>query len=391
VDRVSEETVTYKLLSNPTDPASSKYSFTMAILQGTEDSRAAIRFVNDIRRVFNGLGMGRNDGQDILNRRELVARMLRGTCLAAFNQAFDHALRAFRNTPVNPRNVAGGETEAQYNARVAARQTHPPMMATLAAGIHAIITDLTPNKALQTQKRWMRRHLRKTREMNVRSFAAHLLRINDEELPALPPNFDDTQKLQPDEMVDILINAVPKKWSAEMDRLDFDPWVAGWNDTVEFLVRMEQAAEHEGNDSTVKVDGNSNKSAKKPKTSSGNNNKGSGNSKTTGLKYCHFHGHNDSHDSNACRTLKKMAESTKEGKSQSKNKTWTRKDSNKTGSKDLATFIQKTIRKEMNAFSKKRKSDTLEEGELDNIDFAGLNFQDMDNLRIDSDDDSIDV
>lgn len=113
VDRISEETVTYKLRSNPADANSSKYSFTMAILQGTEDSRAGIRFVNDIRRVFTGLGMGRNDGQDIIDRRELVSRMLRGTCLAAFNQAFDASLAAFRAVPVAPR--AAGETEVQFN------------------------------------------------------------------------------------------------------------------------------------------------------------------------------------------------------------------------------------------------------------------------------------
>ena len=59
--------------------------------------------------------------------------------------------------------------------------------------------------------------------------------------------------------------------------------------------------------------------------------------------------------------------------------------------KDLAAFIAKTVRKELHAFSKKRKNDDMSEGELDQFDLSNFNYKDMDNLKIDSDDDSVSV
>ena len=44
--------------------------------------------------------------------------------------------------------------------------------------LRAVIIAMAPYKALQHQKRWMRRNLCKTRDMNVRAFATHLACIN---------------------------------------------------------------------------------------------------------------------------------------------------------------------------------------------------------------------
>ena len=395
VEKTEEETCTYKLLSNPTDANSSKYSFTMAVLDGTNDVRECIQFLKNMIRVFKGLGMGMNAGAEVEARANLTERMLRGTALAAFQKKYAlmkaEGLNAAQVTALNgvaPRDITAGETVAEYEARCQAAitgATYDVQNDDLVAAIRAIIVAIAPNKALQTQKRWMRRHLRKTRDLNVRAFATHLSRINDEELPVLPPKFDDSQKLQEDEMIDILTSACPKSWSAEMDRQDFDPLSKGWEETVAFLARQEQANEHEAADDTKTVSA-SNKSNKKSRKDKG------GSKSSSGLKFCHYHGENPTHDSNNCRTLKKMAESTKSGKSSGgKNKTWNRKaqeNQDKT-KKDLAAFIQKTIRKELNSFSKKkRKSDDVEEGELDAFDLAGFNYKDMGNLKISSDDDS---
>ena len=397
VTRVEEESCSYKLLSNPTKKDSAKYSFTMAVLEGTEDVRAAIQFYSDIHRVYRGLNMGNDPGNDQLLRAQLTERMLRGSALASFQKSFGDAtavgLAESQMLAVGSEAAQGAsETDEDYQLRLDAAKTHAtydPKPADLTMALCQIIMEMAPHKALQIQKRWMRRHLRKTREMKVRTFATHLARINDEELPLLPPRFDSAQKLSEDEMIDILVNACPKKWSSDMDRFDFDPLVEGWAKTVDFLSRQEQAAEHEGSNDVHVVETKS----KKPKTESS---KGKGGTKTTGLKHCHYHGWNPTHDSNNCRTLKALGdkEQKKEGSSkpgQFKNKTWKRQaDSGKDkAKKDLAAFVRKTIRAELNAFSKKRKSDDVEEGEIDAFDLSGFNYKDMDNLKIESDDDSV--
>ena len=369
-DRVSEESCSYKLRSVPTDADSSKYSFTMSVLEGSEETpaRAALTFYKDMHRVFDGLGMGANPGADIESRANLTTRMLRGNALAAFTKAYADAKALGLETAQQaaedaeaPQDVTNGETNAAYAARIATARnnaTYDAQRADINMGFHAIMLEMCPAKSLQRQKRWMRRHVRKTRDITVRNFASHLARINDEEIPLLPPRFDNTQKLADDEMLDILINACPKKWQSEMDRLDFDASASGWAATVDFLARQERAGEHDEDPSTQVVQ----ICAKKPKTqSSSDKGKGSGGGKSSGMKFCHYHGSNPTHDSNNCRTLKKMAESAKDGGG-SKNKSWSRKSDNakKDTKKDLAAFISKTVRKELHAFSKKRKNEDLQ-------------------------------
>ncbi len=84
-----------------------------------------------------------------------------------------------------------------------------------------------------------------------------------------------------------------------------------------------------------------------------------------------------------------------------KNKSWDRKaaekakEAKKQTMKELASFIKKTVRQELNAFhgtKRKADDDSPEEGELnacdeDGIDFAAFDYQDMNNLKISSDDD----
>ena len=394
-----EETCTFKLLSVPTVATSAKYSFTMNILDGTDDIRAAIQFYRDIMKVYAGLNMANTAGAASSARSDLAERMLRGTALSAYQKGMRDSMQAnlvaLRLTTVAALVKGATETDDEFAAR---RVTEGNAVryeihnVDVIAGIRAVITALTPNKALQRQKRWMRRNLRKTRDLTVRQFAAHLTRINDEELPFLPPNFASNQKLAEDEMIDILVTACPKKWSADGDRQNFDPLVSGWNATVEFLTRQETAAEDEGFEEVKPAASKSSKKAK-------NDSKSSGGSKSTGgSKFCHYHGNNPTHDSNNCRTLKKMAESAKKssggGGGESKNKSWNRKaqEGKDKAKKDLASFVRKTIRSELHAFSKKRKSDDVEEGEIDNIDLAGFNYAEMDNLKIsdsDSDSDSV--
>jgi len=46
----------------------------------------------------------------------------------------------------------------------------------------------------------------------------HIARINTEEIQRLPPNFDNAQSLDNDQILHIHLFGTPKSWRHEMDR-----------------------------------------------------------------------------------------------------------------------------------------------------------------------------
>lgn len=256
----------------------------------------------------------------------------------------------------------------------------------LVSGLTDMITYMAPHKALAKQKRWMRRFCRKPADMTIRVFTNHVTRINDDEIPILPPFNGDSQKLSEDEIIDIILNGIPRSWMREMDKQGFDPVEKSLSDVIHFCERMEATEDFE----PVRKDGKT-KSDNKSKS-----HKDKGNS-SGGGKYCLLHG-KDSHNTDDCLVLQKKAKALRdnngERKPAFKNKTWKRDADKSTSSskKELAAFVKKTARKELHAFAKKRKADSdddeeslnaIEEGE---VNFSDLNFKDMDNLKIDSSD-----
>jgi len=274
----------------------------------------------------------------------------------------------------------------------------------IGAGLCQIITYCSPHKALAKQKRWMRRFCRKPADMTIREFTNHISRINDEEIPILPPFGGTAQKLSDDEIIDIVLNGTPRSWMREMDRLDFDPVTKTLHEVVSFMECMEAAEDFDparnGGKTTTVVK----KNGKSSKTNTKSNGQG-------GNQYCLLHGNNTTHNSDDCYVLKKQADKLKGdggGKMPaSKNKTWKR-DANKstsTSKKELAAFVRKQTRKELHAFSKEaKKRKVIEDGSEDDdnshaslnqmdeekeegeIDISAFNYSKMDDLKIDSDD-----
>ena len=252
----------------------------------------------------------------------------------------------------------------------------------------ALIQGIVPNKIVAMVKRYLRRECRKPPDMKVRTYYQHLLRINNDELPMLPP-FNPAQNMSDDELIDILIYATPKSWMREMDRQGFDPVVKTLQEVVNFMERIEQSEDFEGQrvDHSQKSSSGSNGKAKKAKTKGQH-----------GTKWCMVHG-KGSHTSDECEVIKKRVADYKSGKTNSggrfQNKTWTRKadESTKSSKKDLAAFIKtavaKGVKQELNSVDKKRKAkdDDLDLHAFDE-DLKGFNYEDMDNLKIDSDDES---
>jgi hypothetical protein len=250
---------------------------------------------------------------------------------------------------------------------------------------------LLPNKILQRVKRYLRREARKPVDMTVREHLMHILRVNAQEIPRLPPNFSAAQALSDDEVIDILLFGTPKSWQREMDRQGFDPLAVTPADVVAFMERIEMSEDFDADKKVAKV----NQGKGKKKT-----NFAKGNSDADGSKYCMLHGNNNTHDTSECKTLMAQAKKLKgnngaKGKGGNKggNKTWKNNAKDKTddSKKELAALIKKATevikKSKLNAIEpvKKRKVNwpsEEEEAELCALDaeLKDFNYEDMDKM-----------
>ena len=59
--------------------------------------------------------------------------------------------------------------------------------------------------------------------MKIRTYYNHIIRINNEEIPALPP-FQRGQALANDKLLDIILYGTPRSWQKEMaEGIETDP------------------------------------------------------------------------------------------------------------------------------------------------------------------------
>jgi hypothetical protein len=401
----------FKLLLDPTDTAIQKYSFTMNYAYGSQSIRFQIKWVKDVQKILWGMDMTATAAQH-----EMIQQLCSGQVLTQYNESIMIACQTAKVARTRAI-VAGlrrraatatvaGETKNEFIRRQANAQVTdkavPPDPATLDM-IEPVLRDtikmVCPYKALEKQKRFMRRKMRKPANMKIRIFVNHLHRINFDELPQLPP-FAADQELSNDELLDIILYCIPKSWVKEMDKQGFDPfarediqalfqfckcmediilfgilksWVKEMDKQdfdpfaredvqalIQFCERMESAEDF--HDNTNKQGSNSKNSHKKTKFSNkkGKPTIGSG-------KWCEYHKTN-THDTSECSVLKKMKESGRNNSSDkkpfNKNKTWTKKsdDAKKFSKKELNALVKKASEKavkkatkELNAVAKRKR------------------------------------
>lgn len=382
----------FKLRTDPAVDTSPTYDFYIIKINGSETLRHAIRFMTDILKIFTGLNI-----TDAAKAILLYKELLESEALNQFNAAVAKALARMHEGAkkvVYNNRIAAGDSAADAQLRADAVAALPATLDTLREGIRAVVAYMAPTKALSRQKRWMRRFCRKPADMSIRSFANHVTRINTEELPLLPPfGAQRDQMLSDDEVIDVILNGIPRSWMKEMDKQGFDPVEKELQEVIDFCERMENAEDFE----PAREGGKTKSHDSKPKSKDSHKGKSSG-----GGKYCLLHGNNGTHNTDDCLVLKKQAKSLKandgDRKPAFKNKTWKRDADKSTNSskKELAAFVRKQARKELYAFANKRKaSDDDDEKSLNNVeegevDFSMFNFKDMDDLKIDSDDEAKD-
>ena len=344
----STRVASFKLRTVPADANSAKYSFAIQIMDGTRSVRQAINWYNRTKKLFRGLGL-----TDVAAKDNLIKELVKDAPLAAYTAAVSsrralawaHAKDAAEVLAAGAR--ASGESAADYRTRIEAVRNgvaEPDVNDDMIDhGLGSVIESVCPYKALEKQKRYMRRFMRKPADMLTRNYVNHIIRMNNEEIPCLPP-FLPGQGLSEDEIVDIVLYGVPKSWINKMDEHDFDPLAHSLEELISFCERLESAEQLERGAAENKQPSNGKKSSsKKFKSSRNNSESGSGSG-----KWCHYH-ETDTHNTADCETLKRLKSREKGGSSSSgpsKNKTWKRKadDAKSYSKKELSAIGKKAAK-----------------------------------------------
>lgn len=378
-----DEYEVFKLRTDPGDNTSPIYEKTLPYITGDEEPRAIIQFYKDFDSVVTGMNMVQN----VAGQFGLARRMLRQQALTSFNlnaMTSKTTRIAALEKIQKEESLAAAENPAALAARLAnvARGDH---IDDIAAGIQGVMIYACPTKALEKTKRWMRRSCRKPADMRVRQYYNNLIRVNDE-LAYLPP-FDRAQILQDDELHSIFIWGMPNSWTKNAQRLNLDIYEMDLPTVLTFFENQEETE----NKVPDKKESGSPQAKKQKHRSSNRDNDRDG-------KSCMIHGKNCGHSTEDCRTVKAKlrddagSKNDKYDRSQSKNKTWKRRDNK--AEANLADIVNKAVkeamRKEVNSISSKRKRDedddeSTKSSDSSEVDPQEFNYADIDKQLADVD------
>jgi len=374
----SSNSVRFELKTVPSAADSATYRKHIRILTGSESVRTIVTWYKDIGTVITGLHL-QDDNAGAKNRAALMRTVMSGTPKSLFETKLTAEMTTAR---ADEARRLGGIAEANLagsGAAEFARANALPLDDSMTVdhlknSLCHVLDNVIPSKALQRIKRSLRRRMRKPNDMNVRQYVQHLIRINNEELPFLPP-FRTTNSLSPDEMVDIFLFGTPKSWQIEMERQGFDPLMKTQAEVAAFMEQIESA---EAFDS---VGNAGNKSQKNDKDSGKKKSKHTNSNKGSGGKYCAIHG-KSGHSTEDCRTIQRLKDKEDGGgkPAASKNKSWNRpKDDDK---KDIADLVKKQVKRELNALteakSKKRaQSEVNNCEEDDDLSISKMDFNEF--------------
>jgi hypothetical protein len=202
----------------------------------------------------------------------------------------------------------------------------------------AVTTIVFPFRALETQKQWMNKYMKKPYNLSTKMMLTALLPINIY-LPSFPDG-DANSKFTESELVGMLDFSLPASWRKAMD---LKGYVASQYDRkslvdqCEMIVRNETPLKHDQDD-----DNDNNKNCKKTRfAKSETKNIKSGNKSTTddGQYYCKDCGKNSTHDTDRCYILKRLARE-KEAKSNGNGKAYAKPYSKRTFCKEVNSIAR---------------------------------------------------
>jgi len=279
----SKNYLTNKCQSVPGDNTSSSYSVTVQYFEeGTPEEwlelLAAHKRVCIGQNITNGPGM-----YDVLRRH------LKGTAVTKYG------------------NVA--------------RDTGPQTIQNFKIVVKELTKYFFPQHAVRIQKRYIRRFIRKPKDMKFRAFVNRVLELNGhlDKFPEETTNVTPTI-LDNDEIKDILHHACPKSWQDQMTTLGFNFPEKTIEDMVEFCERFEQIEDDvipKKKKSSRKESSSSlsKKTTMKRKTVSLSSSSSSSDdsSEDERFKWCKYHG-KCAHTTDECEDIERMCKEDKKRK-----------------------------------------------------------------------------
>ena len=229
-----------------------------------------IDLLRDMEEIWTQNSM--NGGTDCAST---VRALVRGESLTSFETALQDARtnEAGEELPITPDNVK--------------------------MALDAVATTVFPHRALEIQRLWMNRRMFKPVELTTRQTSAAINRLNN----ALPlfPGGSDVSKFTDNEIIGLLEWSLPPQWRA---KFDLDGYIPTLDTKARLIAACEAIERNEG--STEKETSKKNKKGKdgKPKFENSETSHKKGESKKLKKFFCTEHGHNTTHNTSSCYTLK---------------------------------------------------------------------------------------
>ena len=380
-----EKQSAFKCYAVPGDTDTTRYNFNINHIDGEEGVPYTLHFCRQVAKLRTATNVTEPNQMPAFSA--LITTMLYGQAKVHYEagvqarrmELLEQARVAKRkehlDNAADRENLTVAEVTAM-NAEINAIEAPAITLETITIGLNFMIRQIVPVGALARVKRHLRRGCRKPADMTIRSYTTALRRINEEDLMMLPP-FLESNRIPEDEMKEIIQYAIPNSWNRKLREQSKDPLLMSYFELVTTLENYESA--EVDFDATAKS-GNSNGKGKKSNAKKG---KGSTSKPKAdgqeGSQNCLLHGWNDTHSTEKCNTLKKLAEAQKAKTGGSKNKTWKRpkddtpsKDDTK---KEIQAFVKEAFKAELKA-AKKRKTKDLNNVEIDRDgDWADVDFE----------------
>jgi hypothetical protein len=214
------------------------------------------------------------------DRAATIAAILKGDSLTAFEAALEDC----RANPEGEDNVPAPMTTEHIET-----------------ALRAVTTIIFPFRALEIQKQWMIRSMKKPYDLNTRKTAAALSRLNNY-LPHFP-NGNAASKFSEVELIGLLEWSLPNSWRKQMDLKGFIPSLGTRSELIEHCERIERNESNSMENGNNKNNSNKNNNKKVKFAKTENNNKKNGGDDAPAKDssfYCRKCGHNATHDTARC-------------------------------------------------------------------------------------------
>ena len=357
--------MTFKLKTSPGKSGSTTYDLSVPFFRnGT--SEEFLQLVQYLDKVFKGSGIEK--GEEMIN---LASQLFEGESKAAFK-------RAVQTARDRKADMAAMDEDIEFDPELTKEEFYGTILRETA-------NHVLPTRFLARQKRFLRRKMRKPRDMKVRTYVHRLQEING----YIKGLFGSNESLDRDELQEIIEFGLPATWQKQMIHHGFNPCKhdVSLAQIIEFCERLEVTEEmfHETREkkgsraNTNPRDGEKRKGAKShAKSSAGGKHNHNQHSDKTNF-YCELHGSNSTHDTGACKVLlaqaKRMRETYKAqhpaAKREFAKKNWQKKEKNEIHA--MVVSALKSISEEKAA---KKRAKEREEEDIDVMQMENFNLED---------------